>query len=321
MNDSDQTILSSSGAVDMPDTAPQQPKGGPKRNPLLIIGGIGCALLLCAGVLIGGGLYLAGDQIRDLAGLSDDEESATTEAPTPEAEATAIPTPEEAEDSTPTPDTDSGEAEAGEEETSDTEEECLASTSSDEPVIGEITFALGATDDYEPIDPADSFEEGITEVHAIFEYGGLSTDNTWERVWYLDGEEMLRSSEAWAGDEAGIFDYFINAGGDSLTPGEWVLELYVEDNLMATGSFTIEAAAEEIAEEEAELVEEPTDTAEHEADIATATPAPTATPTSAPQPAPPASRTYKLVYSKWDGGRHNIYISDTDGGSEQFILA
>jgi len=313
MNDPDQTILSSRGAVHAPGTS--QSGDGPKRNPLLIIGGIGCALLLFVGLLIGGGYYFAGDQIRSLAGLSDEEESATTEAPTQEPAVTTTPTPEETEASTATPDTSSEETETSDEQPENAQQEDTSASS--EPAIGEITFALGATDEYEPIDPADTFEEGITEVHAIFEYSGLSTDNTWERVWYLDGNEMLRSSEAWAGDKAGIFDYFINAGGEPLTPGEWVLELYVEGNLLATGNFTIEPTAEAIAEEDSELVQESTDTAEHAADIATATPTPTAT--SAPAP-PPAAKTYKLVYTKWDGGRHNIYINDTNGSTEQFIL-
>ena len=31
--------------------------------------------------------------------------------------------------------------------------------------------------------------------------------------------------------------------------------------------------------------------------------------------------TYKLVYTKWDGGKHVLFVSDTAGGAEQFILS
>ena len=78
MSDADQTSMSSSGAGGVPG-APQQPEK--KRNPLLIIGGIGCVLLLCAGLLIGGGLYLAGDQLNELTGLSGPEEPTAVPSP------------------------------------------------------------------------------------------------------------------------------------------------------------------------------------------------------------------------------------------------
>ncbi|MFN8454395.1 MAG: hypothetical protein U0401_06945 [Anaerolineae bacterium] len=39
---------------------------------------------------------------------------------------------------------------------------------------------------------------------------------------YLDGKEgFLRNAQAWSGDTAGIFDYFIDAGKDPLFPGKW----------------------------------------------------------------------------------------------------
>ena len=177
------------------------------------------------------------------------------------------------------------------------------------PAIGDITFALGATEENEPVDPGVSFEEGVTEIHAIFEYSGMLPDYTWERVWYLDGKEVLRNSAIWSDKESGRFDYFVDAGGDPLTPGDWMLELYVEGELLATGDFTIEAKEEpEVAKAED-------------------TPTPTPTPTPKPAATQPSSASgssgggvYQLVYSKWDGGQHNIYVADTNGNNEQFIL-
>ncbi len=44
--------------------------------------------------------------------------------------------------------------------------------------------------------------------------------------------------------------------------------------------------------------------------------------TPEPQPTPsPSNEDYKLVYTKWDGIYHNIYVADTNGTSEQFILS
>jgi tetratricopeptide (TPR) repeat protein len=56
----------------------------------------------------------------------------------------------------------------------------------------------------------------------------------------------------------------------------------------------------------------------------TDTPTPTSTPspTSTPLPAAPAvsRRTYQLVYTKWDGGQHNLYVADTNGENELFLF-
>ena len=327
MGDADQTILSSKGASGVQGAPPPEPEK-PKRNPLVIIGGIGCVLLLCALLFIAGGVYMAGSQLEQLAADLTGEEVATVEVAAPETEATNTPTPspEPVEEPTDTPTPASADAvdPDADSDVADEEDSDAAPVVTD-PAIGAITFALGATEAYEPIDPGTSFDGEITEIHAIFEYEGFSPDFTWERVWFLDDEEMLRSAEPWSGADAGIFDYFINAGGEALSPGEWVLELYVEDELMASGSFTIEG------DEEEQTVASATGTAnaENESDSSsssssssgTTTPTATATADTTPTPIPrPVSKTYKLAYTKWDGGNHILYIGDTSGGSEQYIM-
>ena len=109
-----------------------------------------------------------------------------------------------------------------------------------EPEIGEIVFALDITESYEPIDPSFVFTEGITEIHAIFEYSGMSPDYTWERVWYLNDQEISRSASPWTDTASGIFDYSVDNDGDPLPPGDWILELYVDGELCSLGVFIIE---------------------------------------------------------------------------------
>lgn len=292
MSDFDKTVYSGSGASGLtgePEQPSSSPGGEKKRNPLVIFGGLGCVLLLCAALLVGGGAYffLSGED-NPLAGLVGGEEVASP-APTEEAAPEPTNTPEPSPTPEPAPATEEVETETPE---------------SVEPEIGPITFALGATEAYDPIDPGDSFEEGITEIHAIFDYSGIAQGYNWERVWYLDGDEILRSADEWSEEEAGRFDYFLDAGGDPLPAGEWQLEIYVEGELLASGSFTIEG--------------EPTPVAA----APTATPAPTLAPSPTPTPKPAASGggTYQLLYTKWDGGQHNMYVADTNGKNERFLL-
>lgn len=151
-----------------------------------------------------------------------------------------------------------------------------------EPKIEGITFAQGATDDYIPIDPGIFFTHGITRVHAIFEYSGIVRGDTWERVWYLNEEEVARVSKTWTGPETGVFDYFIDNSGRPLPAGDWILELYVEGELKALGAFIVDSP-----QEEAEIQ---------------------------------SSGVYPLAYTKCDGDRHNIYVADTNGRNEQLIV-
>lgn len=320
MSDFDQTVYSGKGA---PGTsgAPQPampPAPVKKRNPLLIIAGVGCALLLCVAVLAGVGLFVARDQLQDVMAVLSGATPTPPPASATPAEAALNPSPVPTEEVTVEAVlTEEATAEVTVELATATPTEEATSTPPAEPEFGSVTFALGATEDYQPVDAGITFQEGITEVHAIFEYSGMSKDYTWERVWYLDGKEVLRNAQKWTGDETGVFDYFIDAGNDPLFPGKWDLELYVEDKLVQSGSFTIEAEAGRAEAEE---------TAEAEPTAEPSTPTPEAepsTPTPAPTKAPASSGgggTYKLVYTKWDGGQHNMYVADTNGQGEKFLL-
>lgn len=175
-----------------------------------------------------------------------------------------------------------------------------------EPTIEQITFAADVTEDSQPVDPADSFEVGLTEIHAIIDYKNMPSGAIWERVWYKDGEEQLRTEEQWTGGENGTFDYFLDGDGGPLPAGDWTLELFVEGELLATGNFTIELPPTE-------------------------TPTPTETPSPTPTPAPQTSRggssggggggTYQLLFSRWDGQFSYVYIADTNGNNQVFIVS
>ena len=293
MSDADQTIVSGSGSAGLPGASPSAQ--GSDRKPLLIIGGIGCLVLICAALGAAGGYFLLGDPISELVAGTGSEETPTIEivppatpvTPTPLSTPTLLPTPEILATATEmvTNATPGSPEQATDEPGSSGGDQIAAA----EPHIGALTFARDATDDYEPVGPATLFEGEVTEVHAIFEYSGLSPDYTWERVWYLDGQEMLRSAELWAGAEAGIFDYFINAGGSPLSPGEWVLELYFEGELLAEGSFIIAAPGEvdEVAAAGTDEAEEAEATSEPDPGSQAITPTVTLEPTAPPPHACP----------------------------------
>jgi phosphate transport system substrate-binding protein len=170
-----------------------------------------------------------------------------------------------------------------------------ASPASREPVIGPITFAADATEDNQPIGADTSFPAETTEIHAIISYEGMSDGDTWERYWYQDGEEVGGGSDIWDGGESGTYDLSITNDGEPLGSGTWKLEIYVNGAQAQTGSFVIEGGAPPATPQ------------------ATSTPQPTSTRT-------PTSRTYQIAFSRWDGGKHDLFIANTDGSGERFLL-
>lgn len=279
--------------------------------PLLLLGSFGCGFTLCAVLLIGTVFFFADDQTEQLltelvlVNLNPPDGPPQIAATTPTDPETVAP---------PAPPSPIATATPGPTATS-TPEPTVTNTSVlptavIEPKFGPITFALDATeDDYTPIDPAESFESEVLEIHAIFDYEGMHDQRTWERVWYQDGAELLRSSETWTGFEEGRFDYFIDAGGSPLPAGAWLLELYVDSRLMVTGAFTITALATPTPL--------PVDTV--------VIPTPILEEVLASTPLTPSdtllgSQLYQLLFTKWDGTEHDLYVIDTDGTNEKFLL-
>jgi hypothetical protein len=206
-----------------------------------MIGVIGLILLLPVVLLTGCASFVAEepDQPVEAVAVSPTHAAPTQVVETPTPISTPEPEAAAASDQITTANTDSDSSVTVSED-SDTVDLGATPSTSPEPEIGEITFALGATADYQPVDPGLFFTKGITEVHAIFNYSGMSPDYTWERVWYLNDKEVARITETWVGAESGAFDYFINNSGRPLPAGDWVLELYVEGKLHALGVFIIE---------------------------------------------------------------------------------
>lgn len=180
-----------------------------------------------------------------------------------------------------------------------------------EPVLEELTFASSVTAAMEPVDPADSFETGVKEIHTTFAYQNMVPGEPWERVWYLDDKEMLRSNEPWDGDDNGVFDYSLDADGQVLPSGTWRLEIYINSELAASGSFIIEEPIEEPATPTPPHTREPT---------RTSTPPATAIPSKPVAAKTGDSGVYQLAYTRWDGAFHNLYIGDTNGSSERLMI-
>jgi parallel beta-helix repeat protein len=112
---------------------------------------------------------------------------------------------------------------------------------SPEPGFGPITFAKDRTEENDPIDPTNVFPAGTTEIHALFDFEGMSADIEWSRTWYRDGEERVAKTQNWTGDERGTWGLrYYNTDGNPLKSGNYELQLTIGDNLVQSATFVIQ---------------------------------------------------------------------------------
>lgn len=101
--------------------------------------------------------------------------------------------------------------------------------------MGPIAFDTMITDRREPVDPSTTFSDSVSRVYAVFPYSGMRNGISWTHVWYFNGVEFSRGEESWEwgiADRSYIFTKPVGAG-------DYRLELYVNDDLVTSGEFTI----------------------------------------------------------------------------------
>ncbi|MXX82314.1 MAG: hypothetical protein F4Y70_02415 [Chloroflexi bacterium] len=76
---------------------------------------------------------------------------------------------------------------------------------------------------------------------ARFLYANMSAGSPWSAIWYFEGAEVARSSDAWADDDFGSKSISLAPQG-GLLPGQYRLELYIDGALAATSDFVVAGA-------------------------------------------------------------------------------
>jgi serine/threonine protein kinase len=109
--------------------------------------------------------------------------------------------------------------------------------------FGSIIFAPGVIDagpNSKPVDPGTHFPEGISQVYAFFSYEGTLKKSQWRYERYLDGKlQADLSNTGWDLTGPGAtWTSLWNA--DGVRAGEWEFRLYVMDQVVQKGTFTIE---------------------------------------------------------------------------------
>ncbi|MCZ7538605.1 MAG: trypsin-like peptidase domain-containing protein [Anaerolineae bacterium] len=78
-------------------------------------------------------------------------------------------------------------------------------------------------------------------IQARFNYRNMTPGISWSYIWYFERAEILRDTQAWEGEAQGV--WIMPAAGEFI-PGQYRLELYVENALSATADFIVAGGAQ-----------------------------------------------------------------------------
>lgn len=101
--------------------------------------------------------------------------------------------------------------------------------------LGPIAFSTEVTQRHEPINASTVFSDTTNRVYASFPYSGMRNGLTWTQIWYFNNSVFSRGEQVWqwgSDDRSFIFTKLVGAG-------DYRLELYVNDDLVASGEFTV----------------------------------------------------------------------------------
>ena len=133
-----------------------------------------------------------------------------------------------------------------------------------------IVFARRLNGQFQPIDPADRFDQPNSTLFGAFSYENMIAGTQWSALWFRDGELVDYESIEWTGASGGYGYTDLTLPAEEWVEGIYEVQIFVGEIWKASGSFEV-------------LGTPPTPTLTQ---TATVTPLPTETPqpTQTPQP-------------------------------------
>jgi hypothetical protein len=109
---------------------------------------------------------------------------------------------------------------------------------SEDTAIGEISFSTDISTEYKAVDPGRRFTKGFFTLYATFDYAKMEDGMTWSWVWKRNGQVIDGGNQVWSygGDGPGYVYLRPEEGFES---GDYALEVWVNETLMAQSNFTI----------------------------------------------------------------------------------
>jgi len=105
--------------------------------------------------------------------------------------------------------------------------------------FSEITFARRLNDDYEAINPSDSFENPIERILGSFSYSNMAPFSQWSQLWYRDGELIYYQTIEWNGGTGGLGFVDAELDPEDWLPGTYEVQIFVGETFKVAGQFEV----------------------------------------------------------------------------------
>jgi len=109
----------------------------------------------------------------------------------------------------------------------------------DNPQFSDIVFGL--TDQDGNLTGTNYVLPEGSAIQARFNYRNMTPGIPWTYIWYFEGRELLRDTVPWSGDVQGTW---VMPASANFLPGQYRLELYINNLLSATADFVVAGGAE-----------------------------------------------------------------------------
>lgn len=108
--------------------------------------------------------------------------------------------------------------------------------------IADLSFTTEIDEQYRPITTRSLFGEGFFTLYATFAYDKMADGMEWSWVWRFDGEVIDGGNQLWAYGNDGP-GYVYLSPEEGFSEGEYSLEIWVNDQLIAQKAMTITGSA------------------------------------------------------------------------------
>lgn len=108
--------------------------------------------------------------------------------------------------------------------------------------LGTLSFSTEIDENYEAVNARRIFAEGFYTLYATFAYTDMADGMEWAWVWRHNGQVVDGGNELWAYGEDGPGYIYFNPR-EGFQPGQYSLEIWVNDKLLSSASIVINSAA------------------------------------------------------------------------------
>lgn len=107
------------------------------------------------------------------------------------------------------------------------------------PQFGPLVFAEDVDANGQPIRPANSFPAGVTAVHAVFAYSGMTDGIEYTVSWYMNDMEVFSEVYAWDLGPQGSGASVVLSNSAGFPAGEYGAKLLIGGQVIREGTFSV----------------------------------------------------------------------------------